>query len=212
MVHAYNNLLHEFANTLRHTNPPADDFTDDLLQQRTAVPIKPQTDVRALAHLPTLLQKDQHDPLRPLADAIGAVTESLSWTPFYRRSALTEGFVDAFAVTEVIGPSGPLISDNLIMFMFVMDAHTIYPLHWHAAEELYFVLSGTPAYQVGNQAWQTRHPGDVVHVPSYVPHAIHNADDPMLVLQVWRGAIQEKPLFPVDSDGRASGITTADVQ
>ena len=48
-----------------------------------------------------------------------------------------------------IGPDGRLWHDEVILGLFVLGPHTVYPPHAHPAEEFYVVLSGAPEWQVG---------------------------------------------------------------
>ncbi len=214
MSQPYRALVQQFAATLEHDRYPrvAKDFAHDLKHLTSTQSARADASLPLVRQLPHLLEGVTQELLQPLVQPVQVVAEALPWSRFYQRYGLTENFIDNFAVAEVISPDGPVLSKNMIMFLFLLGAETVYPTHWHAPEEIYFILSGNPEYQIGNKTWQPRQPGDLVHLPPFVPHAIRTGDEAMLVLQVWRGKIHEPPIFPVDADERPAHVTNAEVE
>ncbi len=50
------------------------------------------------------------------------------------------------------------------------------PLHTHAEDEFFWVLSGRPTFALGEELFEAA-PGSVVNIPAGVPHAWKNATD-----------------------------------
>ena len=59
---------------------------------------------------------------------------------------------------QIVGKRGPLVSSELLFGMFLLAPQATYPLHQHAALEIYCVLSGRWPSVTGAQA-ETYRPG-----------------------------------------------------
>lgn len=211
MEQPYVHFLETFAAALRSVRhaPAVRAFADELTAYSAFAPAHP-AELPLVQQLPTLLQTVDDEALRPLTERIQALRGRLRWTRFYDESPLTASFLEQFAVAHILSPDGPMVSERAIVYLLLIGPNTLYPLHWHAAEELYFVLAGSPAYQIGGFQWRSHPPGDAVHVPPLVPHAIRTTDRPLLAVQVWRGDIEQPSLFPVDAQQRPAQIIPAE--
>jgi len=56
--------------------------------------------------------------------------------------------------------------------------------HQHEAEQITLVLSGRLVFEVGEQRY-TLGPGDVIAIPSNVPHAVQVLDGPVKAVDAW---------------------------
>ncbi|MEL7233359.1 MAG: dimethylsulfonioproprionate lyase family protein [Chloroflexota bacterium] len=177
----------------------------------TYITPEPRTDLPILDEIPGMLENSTVPHLEPLAADLEEVVPLLKWSTFYERNNLTQGFIGQFAVAELAGPNGPVIANKATIGLFVMGANTYYPLHWHAASEVYFVLCGHPWFMVGDNMWKQKQAGDAVRVPGNVPHAISNENEPMLVMYIWRGKVRKKPIFPVDSGNHPAHLVNAEM-
>ena len=93
------------------------------------------------------------------------------------------------AAAEIIGPNG-MYPENELRFGLLLQREFInYPSHRHAAEELYFVLSGTANWAVDDQSPAPRKPGSFVHHKPWQPHAITTLKQPILAAWCWTGDI-----------------------
>jgi quercetin dioxygenase-like cupin family protein len=115
------------------------------------------------------------------------------WVYHYPRLADDDpGTRIAFA--ELIGPDGPLEAPDCRVGFTVMAEATTYPLHYHPAVELYWVIAG-------NAQWQTPTsdrivpPGDLVLHRSNEPHAMRTFDEPLLALWGWTGEIDAPAIY-----------------
>lgn len=89
----------------------------------------------------------------------------------------------------VVGPEGTYPTGEIRFGAFLIAPDTVYPLHAHAAEELYIVIGGSGRWWIADEPYSPRGPGAVVHVPSWTPHAIRTDAEPLLTLWVWMGDV-----------------------
>jgi len=93
------------------------------------------------------------------------------------------------AVVEIIGPMG-MIEDQRFRFgLLLQDPEILYPKHQHAAEELYFVLSGEAAWSVDDNNATTRAVGEFIHHANNQPHQMKTNNEPLLAMWAWLGDI-----------------------
>jgi hypothetical protein len=124
----------------------------------------------------------------PLIAELIRVAPSLAWRQTYKQPTVTAAFLANYGYTELAGLTGPVPSQRLACGFLLLGPDTSYPRHRHEAEEIYVPLSGTAAWQHGNQAWQDEAPGTntVIHHVSDEPHAMRTRDQPLLALYLWR--------------------------
>ena len=96
---------------------------------------------------------------------------------------------DRHAFVEIVGPSGMFASDTVRMGLYFQSADTVYPPHHHAAEELYYVLSGTAEWQTDDGLFTREAPGSVIYHRSFQPHATTTLGEPLLAMWAWFGDI-----------------------
>jgi quercetin dioxygenase-like cupin family protein len=114
------------------------------------------------------------------------LTPVLSWHQTYKQPAVGAAFLDNYGYTELTGLTGPVPSQRLACGFLLLGPSTTYPRHRHEAEEIYVPLSGTAAWQHGNQGWRDESPGTVIHHASNEPHAMRTGKQPLLALYLWR--------------------------
>ncbi len=74
-----------------------------------------------------------------------------------------------------------------------LDTKTVMDKHAHAHEEVYFVFEGEGFAVVGDERKPVG-PGDVINIPSNVPHTMENAKDaPFLWAAFWWNRDQDAP-------------------
>lgn len=74
---------------------------------------------------------------------------------------------------NVFGDSFGIPHDDMLMGVLDLDAGGYYPLHAHPAPELYYVVSGTAEWTVGDQTF-TATPGMAIYHAPNVPHRMVN--------------------------------------
>lgn len=114
------------------------------------------------------------------------LTPMLSWHQTYKQPIVGATFLDNYGYTELLGLTGPVPSQRLALGFLLLGPSTTYPRHHHEAEEIYVPLSGTAAWQRGDQGWREESPGTVIHHASNEPHAMRTGIEPLLALYLWR--------------------------
>lgn len=142
---------------------------------------------------------------RPLVDEVVAAAGTLAWGQTYAAGDLGERFLERYGWSELIGLRGPIASDRLACGVLLLGPEIEYPPHSHAAEEIYLPLAGTADWLRGREGWRRRRPGELIHHPSGVGHAMRTDEQPLLALYLWRGGdlAQKSKLLGGGSDDHA---------
>jgi dimethylpropiothetin dethiomethylase len=147
-----------------------------------------------LVRLPQRIgQCDQLDPLlvEPSSASLAVLAQAqhiLHWSDS-GGAAKPAAVQSQLAFVELLGPSGMISHADCRVGLFLQGRHTAYPVHRHAAEELYLVLSGTACWQRGSQTPALLAPGTFVHHASWEAHAMTTVEDPLLAIWCWTGEI-----------------------
>lgn len=123
----------------------------------------------------------------PLLSAVHSALAHMHWHLLYSKDEVGAHFLSRYGFCEVIGPRGHFTSSQTRVFFCYFGSGLWYPRHEHAAEELYFVISGSARLSVDAKPDLIAHAGDArLHGP-HEPHALETTDNPMLALIYWRG-------------------------
>jgi|GEM_PF-2770048 hypothetical protein len=76
-----------------------------------------------------------------LAQEFSGIAANLTWREA-PKGKLSELMDDRHAHCEIVGPDSDLPSNQMRMGAFILAPNTHYPLHSHAAEEVYLPISG----------------------------------------------------------------------
>lgn len=136
-----------------------------------------------VAHLPRALDLGRRNAMRNLTEALGHVSDQLTWEYGYERVPRT--LAAKYAYCEVMGPQGPIPSERLILGFVLFAPGTTYPQHSHTdIEESYISMAGdwsendAAIYAPGSLI--LNHPGD--------EHRITTGDvNPCLLAYAWIG-------------------------
>ncbi len=134
--------------------------------------------------LPYLFTESTH----PLMKSIHDCAQSLCWRPS-GFGKLPPEITNHVAVVEIVGPDGMLIDLRLRFGLLLQDPHVIYAKHQHAAEELYFVLSGIASWAVDDDELSKRDEREFIHHAKNQPHQMRTNDQPLLAMWAWLGDI-----------------------
>ena len=129
--------------------------------------------------------------LRMHMDLYQAILQSsavLSWRrPGFGK--IPEDIASRMAVCEIIGPTGQIKHDMVRTGLLFQASDITYPRHSHAAEEIYFPLTGPVDWQIENTNWCQKEAGSFIHHLPYQPHAIRTGKTPLLTIWGWAGDI-----------------------
>lgn len=127
-----------------------------------------------------------------LVDTIRQMTDDLLWYQIFQGDGINPTLAEGLFAAQLVGPAGFVSGGSVRAGLFLLAPNICYPLHSHAAEELYFGLSGDLTLQHG---WK----GDPFEIngtsysitPSNRLHSLRTGDNPVLLAYVWKGAINE---------------------
>ena len=123
-----------------------------------------------------------------LCEAIFRSSADLSW----RRPGfgnIRADIASHMAVCEIIGPTGQIKHAKVRAGLLFQASDITYPRHSHAAEEIYFPLTGPVDWQIENTNWCQKEAGNFIHHLPYQPHAIRTGKTPLLTIWGWSGDI-----------------------
>lgn len=152
------------------------------------------------------LAPDAVEETRPLVDGLIAAAPDLAWGQTYAAADFGERFLERYGWSELIGLRGPIASDRLACGVLLLGPDLEYPAHSHAAEEIYIPLAGTAHWLRGGEGWRPRRPGELIHHPSGIAHAMRTGEQPLLALYLWCGGdLAQKSTILDSADNRADG-------
>lgn len=86
----------------------------------------------------------------------------------------------------IIGPEAPYQCDSFCFGVTLIVSDSLYPVHYHPAIELYYVLSGTAEWTLeGKTALQKL--GNFILHPANAVHAMRTGKEPLLAIYTWSG-------------------------
>ena len=123
-----------------------------------------------------------------LYNAIIRSSADLSWRrPGFGRIPID--IASRMAVCEIIGPTGQIKHATVRAGLLFQASDITYPRHSHAAEEIYFPLTGPVDWQIEDANWCRKEAGSFIHHLPYQPHAIRTGKTPLLTIWGWSGDI-----------------------
>lgn len=136
-------------------------------------------EIRAAAGL-----QGAHPSARLLADA----QAFLPWKASPAASLQPSHLAASKAVVTLIAPEGPIRAPDLRFGLFYQAPGIYYPFHAHEAAETYTILAGTAFWQAGTDR-VTLGPGQAIHHPPQMPHAMRAGPNGFLAIWRWSGDI-----------------------
>ena len=123
-----------------------------------------------------------------LCEVILHSTTYLSWRcPGFGK--IPDEVASRMAVCEIIGPNGEVKHETVRTGLLFQAPDVTYPRHSHAAEEIYFPLTGPVDWQIDDAKWRQKEAGSFVHHLPYQVHAIRTGKTPLLTIWGWSGDI-----------------------
>lgn len=135
------------------------------------------------SHLARTLDRGYSQLTGSIIRSIVHVQHELHWDFGYDK--VPQGLRNKYAFSEILGPRGPVMSEELILGMVLFAPKTTYPTHSHQGiTESYVCLSGAISENdVGMYA-----PGSMILNPPDHPHRITTGDnEPSLLAYAWVG-------------------------
>jgi mannose-6-phosphate isomerase-like protein (cupin superfamily) len=123
--------------------------------------------------------------LHPVARALGSAIKELNWAN--TRFVMPPSFQGKYIALTLIGEGTTAPDERFYFGLFLQEPNSYYPSHWHRAEELYYVLSGTALWQQGETKLTPKPPGTFIHHAPDEPHIMQTHDAPLLAMWAWIG-------------------------
>jgi dimethylpropiothetin dethiomethylase len=124
--------------------------------------------------------------MQSMARALREVRERLTWELGYER--MPRELARRYAYAEIVGPRGPVPSDDLVLGFVLFAPGTTYPQHDHSdIEESYVSVAG--AWSENNAAVYA--PGSLILNRAGEKHRITTGEvDPCLLAYAWTGSAE----------------------
>lgn len=135
-------------------------------------------------HLDRAISNASNPRTGKLARSVDAVRDHLTWRYGYEK--VPRGLKMKYGYTEIVGPTGPVVSDRIILGLVLFAPKTTYPTHSHKGiTESYVCISGS----VSENDTGVYAPGSLIFNPPGQTHRITTADrEPCLLAYAWTGA------------------------
>ena len=133
-------------------------------------------------YLNSVIENNNHPLYQSFFNILTQLKDDLSWE--YGYDEISEELKNKFAYTEVLGPEGPLISEDIILGMVLLAPDCHYPEHKHEnIAETYLIISGDLI--VNDQSLYTE--GSLIHNSPGKLHELSTLDKPCLLAYAWTG-------------------------
>ncbi|MEM6615249.1 MAG: dimethylsulfonioproprionate lyase family protein [Pseudomonadota bacterium] len=135
------------------------------------------------AHLRRAFSEGKLERHANIVRAIEAVSDVIDWQYGYEK--VPRALKDKYAYAELCGPSGPVVTDQVILGLVLFAPKCTYPQHAHdGITESYVCLSGN----VSENHQGVYAPGSLIFNPPNQPHRITVSDrEPSLLAYAWIG-------------------------
>jgi len=139
------------------------------------------------AHLTRALNNGRLERHGAFIRSLDAVRASFSWQYGYEK--VPRGLERKYAYAELVGPSGPVVTEEIILGLVLFAPSCTYPAHAHEGiTESYICLSGA----VSENDQGVYAPGSLIFNPPEQLHRITVADqNPSLLFYAWAGPAEK---------------------
>lgn len=138
-------------------------------------------------HLQRAIDNAENQTTAVIARSVRAVRDSLKWQYGYEK--VPKGLEKKYAYAEVLGPSGPISSDELILGLVLFAPRTTYPAHSHKGiTESYICLSGSTSE---NDAGVYSPGSLILNLPGQMHRITTAAREPCLLAYAWTGSRED---------------------
>lgn len=148
--------------------------------------VEPET-LPVCAWLGRALDQGLLERTAPLVRSLRRVIGGLAWRYGYER--VPRGLIRKYGYAELLGPNGPVVSEQLILGLVLFAPRCTYPAHSHdGIKESYICLSGV----VSESNAGVYAPGSLLFNPPNQVHRITTGDfEPTLLAYAWEGTSEK---------------------
>lgn len=128
-----------------------------------------------------------------LAAALASCGDHLHWkqNPNYSDAVMGEGYMDNYAYAELIGPEGFFAGSDFLLGLMIIGPGRHYLDHYHAAPELYWLVTGPSEWKSGAGGYSERQADALVWHRPFVVHATRTLALPLLAVWAWTRDVAE---------------------
>lgn len=122
-----------------------------------------------------------------LLDSLFNASTILHWAQTYSIADFGADFLNKYGWVELFGTRGHFSSDDMAGGFLLLGPGVHYPDHHHIAEEIYIPLTGGSLWSKDGEPFLQRWPGEIIHHPSNIRHAMRTEEVSLVALYLWRG-------------------------
>lgn len=179
------------ADLLRRHDPALAPFTAALagLDPGTPQPARGAAPgLAALGNLGPLLASAMGDPA--MVTATRAAAPLLDWYRIYQGAGMDPALAEGMLAGQVVGQAGIFGAERFRAGLFLLGPGIHYPLHTHAAAEVYYGLAGrlTLRHGLDGAAFDVT-PGGYSVTPPHRLHSLTTGERPVLLAYLWAGEV-----------------------
>ena len=154
--------------------------TDDLARIAPA-----QVDHAALRFLNGLRAEAAEHPFCTVGNA---AAQQMNWLPVFEGDAIDPVLAKGMLAAQAVGTYGCFDSSTVAVGLFLIAPGVSYPLHTHAAAEVYWTLAGeiTLCHGIEGKPF-TLGQGDYSITPPHRVHSLQTGERPVLLAYLWTG-------------------------
>ena len=139
---------------------------------------------RAMTDLDTAIANVDGD--NDLFQAARNAARLLDWAQIYGGGGIDPKLAEGMLAAQAAGTYGCFEAHSIATGQFLLSPGVFYPLHTHAAPEIYYCVSGSIDIQHGiDQPPFTLTPGQYSVTPAHRVHSLAVGDEPVLLLYAW---------------------------
>ncbi|WP_439111459.1 dimethylsulfonioproprionate lyase family protein [Lentibacter sp.] len=140
-----------------------------------------------VGHLARALNNGRLERHAPFIRSIEAIQDKLTWQYGYEK--VPRGLEKKYSYAELVGPTGPVLTDQIILGLVLFAPSCTYPAHAHdGITESYVCLSGA----VSENDQGVYAPGSLIFNPPEHLHRITVGDNnPALLFYAWQGSTEK---------------------
>ena len=131
------------------------------------------------------------DTNRKIHKILSSLSFHVKWENGYTEKDVNNNFLNNYGFFELIGPTGHFKTSEMALYVNYLDKNTLYPLHNHEAEELYFIISGEAKFENNNEDYEILTSNKIRFHKSFEPHAITTKNKQLLSFVIWKNKFEK---------------------
>ncbi len=130
--------------------------------------------------LDVCISETKNNDLKKISETINSLKHFLNWR-------LNDNYKNIFE-------DNFFKNESFVEIILLLGDHVLYPSHNHQALEFYTILSGSSMWQINDENFILKKPGDKIFHDEWVTHAMKTNGEPVLALFSWSGMIEKEAI------------------